>query len=92
MRPFFALALLSLACAGPIDAGTVERPVGDASCYVGGCSSQVCSDRPDVVTTCEWLPEYACYRSARCERQANGACGWTETPELLACLAKARAG
>lgn len=61
-------------------------PVSDG-CYVGGCSSQVCSDDPDVVTTCEWLPEYACYQDATCARQPDGACGWTPTPELLACLA-----
>src|SRR5690606_36797473 len=51
-------------------------------CYVGGCSGQVCSDRPDVMTTCTWRPEYACYQDATCERQASGECGWTMTPEL----------
>jgi hypothetical protein len=56
-------------------------------CYVGGCSGQICSDREGVISTCEFRPEYACYRSARCERQANGACGWTRTPELTSCLA-----
>jgi hypothetical protein len=40
-----------------------------------------------MVTTCEFRPEYACYRDATCERQADGTCGWTETPELTACLA-----
>ncbi len=57
-----------------------------AACYVGGCSSQICSDIPNVISTCEWKPEYACYHEATCERQADGACGWTETPELKACL------
>jgi hypothetical protein len=32
-------------------------------------------------------PEYACYRSATCAPQASGACGFTETPELAACIA-----
>jgi len=58
-------------------------------CYIGGCSSQVCSDKPDVITTCEWTERYTCYRTARCERQANGECGWTMTPELQDCLIKA---
>ena len=62
------------------------RRLVDQTCYVGGCSSQVCSDRPDVITTCEWRDEYACYQGATCERQGDGQCGWTETPELLACL------
>jgi eight-cysteine-cluster-containing protein len=57
-----------------------------APCYVGGCSGQVCSDDPGAITTCEWREEYACYRDATCERQADGACAWTETPELRMCL------
>ncbi|MBK9037252.1 MAG: hypothetical protein IPL61_39420 [Myxococcales bacterium] len=57
------------------------------TCYVGGCSGQVCSDRPGVVTTCEYRPEYTCYRTATCEEQVEGECGWTETDELDACLA-----
>lgn len=58
-----------------------------AACRPTGCSGQVCSDQ-EVVTTCEFRPEYACYKEsfARCERQANGQCGWTQTPQLAACL------
>lgn len=54
-------------------------------CIKTGCSSQVCSDR-NVITTCEWRPEYACYQKATCERQANGNCGFTQTTELTSCL------
>jgi hypothetical protein len=61
-------------------------PVPTEPCYVGGCSSQVCSDIPGVVTTCDWREEYACYRDAACERQPDGECGWTATPELRECL------
>jgi len=57
-----------------------------AQCRATGCSGQVCADR-DVITTCEFRPEFVCYRTARCERQADGQCGWTMTPELQACLA-----
>ncbi len=60
-------------------------------CYIGGCSAQVCSDDPDVITTCEWLEEYACYRNATCERQADGECGWTQSDALVECVASARA-
>lgn len=62
---------------------------GAKSCFKTGCSSQVCADR-DVVTTCEFRPEYACYQKAMCERQRNGECGFTQTAELAACLARAR--
>lgn len=54
-------------------------------CRKTGCSGQVCSDK-DVITTCEFLPEYACYQAARCEKQTNGNCGWTMTQELKDCL------
>jgi len=57
-----------------------------AQCRVTGCSSQVCADQ-DVITTCEFRPEFACYTNAVCERQADNQCGWTMTSELQACLA-----
>lgn len=63
-----------------------DAPTQGGACYVGGCSGQVCSDQEGVITTCEWRPEYACYADATCERQADGACGWTQTPGLLQCL------
>jgi hypothetical protein len=58
-------------------------------CMKTGCSGQVCSDQ-EVMTTCEYKTEYACYKKAACERQANGDCGFTPTPELNACLRRAR--
>lgn len=62
----------------------IGKPIS-RGCMVTGCSGQVCADRP-VYTTCEWRPEYACYADATCERQEDGNCGWTKTPELEACL------
>ena len=58
-------------------------------CIKTGCSNQVCSDQT-VVTTCEFRPEYECYQKAKCERQSDGNCGFTKTPELATCLAKKR--
>lgn len=73
------------------DAGTPEPDPGDATagggeCKPTGCSATVCSDE-EVMTTCEFKPEYACYKTATCARQADGACGWTKSAELDACLA-----
>ncbi|HEY5838390.1 MAG TPA: DUF6748 domain-containing protein [Pyrinomonadaceae bacterium] len=65
------------------------QPPGAGRCFKTGCSSQVCADR-NVITTCEFRPEYACYQKAMCERQRNGECGFTQTAELAACLARAR--
>jgi len=75
----------------PCPGGNIEptqniRELG--GCHIGGCSGQLCTDREDVNTTCEYLPEYACYGNAVCDRQSNGLCGWTQTSELAACLQK----
>ncbi len=60
-------------------------PISDG-CLKGGCSGQLCTDSPDMVSTCEWREEYACYKDALCERQPSGKCGWTPTPALTQCL------
>jgi hypothetical protein len=62
---------------------------GAKRCFKTGCSSEVCADH-NVVTTCIFRPEFACYQKAACARQANGECGFTQTAELLACLARVR--
>lgn len=54
-------------------------------CFKTGCSGQVCADE-EVITTCEYRTEYDCYKTAKCERQSNGKCGFTDTPELRRCL------
>lgn len=69
----------------PQNTPVVTDPQG--KCYVGGCSAQVCSDQPDMASTCEYRAEYACYKTAKCERQASGQCGWTPTQTLAMCLA-----
>jgi eight-cysteine-cluster-containing protein len=57
-------------------------------CARSGCSGTVCTEPENqVMTTCEFRPEYACYDNATCERQTDGKCGWTQTTELTACLA-----
>lgn len=62
-------------------------PAGE--CVRAGCSQTICAEAgeaSDIITTCEYRAEYACYNTARCERQADGKCGWTESPELRSCL------
>jgi hypothetical protein len=60
-----------------------------AACVVTGCSSHICAES-SVISTCEWKTEYGCYRDATCETQSTGKCGWTQTTELLACIAAAQ--
>ncbi|OGV97217.1 hypothetical protein A2W24_04295 [Microgenomates group bacterium RBG_16_45_19] len=42
----------------------------------------------NVSGICVVLPEAICYLTARCEIQPNGNCGWSQTSELTACLAR----
>ena len=61
-----------------------------AGCVPAGCSKEVCVDvahASETVSSCVYLPQFECYKTARCERQANGECGWTPTAQLKACLA-----
>jgi hypothetical protein len=60
-------------------------------CFIAGCSGQLCVDESgkDIITTCEFKEEYACYKTAKCERQENNQCGWTPTESLVACLSAA---
>jgi Kazal-type serine protease inhibitor domain len=68
-----------------------SRPTAQNGCKVAGCSSQLCVEEgSDSISTCEYREEYACYRTARCERQATGVCGWTQSQELRSCIANAR--
>ena len=60
-------------------------------CAVAGCSGQLCVpaiEAGNIMTTCEFRAEYACYKEASCEPQSNGECGWTQTAELQQCLAR----
>ncbi|HTL33442.1 MAG TPA: hypothetical protein VL326_09965 [Kofleriaceae bacterium] len=90
----FAAALL-IACgnskpkssSGETPSGS-QAPAPGGDCVKSGCSGTVCTEPGnEVVTTCEMKPEYACYQNAKCERQADGKCGWTQSPELTSCLA-----
>lgn len=67
------------------NSGIVPPPAEEIGCRRTGCSGQVCAER-DVATTCEFREIYACYREAACERQPDGGCGWTPSPELTRCL------
>lgn len=69
---------------------TLDKGIKAGGCFVGGCSQQLCSDQPNMASTCEWTASYACYKSAKCERQPNGQCGWTPSAELAMCLKDAR--
>lgn len=93
--PALFLTVLA-ACEAPVqpllDAGADSAVVAQPQCVVGGCSGQLCvsADIEPPITTCEFLPEYACYQTADCTTQPDGHCGWTLTADLMECLADAR--
>lgn len=67
-----------------------QPPLPASNCVVGGCSGELCVEKngEDVMSTCMYKEEFACYKKATCEIQQNGICGWTDTPELASCLKK----
>lgn len=92
-----ALCLSLAACvavdtSGGDSASSSSAPAAEqfvsADCKLSGCGGILCigADDEDIVTTCEWKDSYACYATARCEKEATGECGWTMTQELSACL------
>lgn len=71
--------------------GRAEQPNPNSvresgGCYIGGCNSQICSDQKNVISNCLWTETFACYKTAKCERQKDRQCGWTRTKELDKCL------
>jgi hypothetical protein len=86
LPPDYSSEPISATPANPI-LPTEPKPRENGGCYIGGCSSQLCSESTDLASTCEWRESYACFATATCERQSDGACGWTESPELKQCLA-----
>jgi hypothetical protein len=59
-------------------------------CVVTGCRMQFCLDQSDaksLVSSCGDLPQFACYRTAKCERNPDsGRCGWKMDNALASCL------
>ncbi len=62
----------------------LETTVKDG-CVIGGCNSEICAE-VEMDSICVFRPEATCYKTAICERQEDGECGWTQTTELQACL------
>lgn len=90
MNRLLLLSLLAAACGAKANPPPPEPtpPAAAGNCEIGGCSGTACSEPgKQVITTCEYKAEYACYQSATCARQADGTCGWTQSAELQACLA-----
>ena len=47
----------------------------DRDCFVGGCSGEVCSSEPDVISTCEYSEDFPSTEKFECGC-VNMVCGW----------------
>ncbi len=57
-------------------------------CSAGGCSGQVCTTKEkarELITTCEWLPEYDCLQETSCGC-VSGRCMWEESSAYKDCM------
>jgi hypothetical protein len=70
----------------PIMFGSESTVASTSGCVISGCSAQICADE-EMASTCEYRPEYNCYKAARCEKNSAGQCAWVDTPTLRRCLA-----
>lgn len=60
----------------------------DSDCSPAGCSSQLCIPKEkanDIITTCEFRPEYECLRLTNCGCISNK-CQWIENDDYSECL------
>ncbi len=89
MSKLALLIVVMAACGGGKSSPPATTPgPATGACEKAGCSGTVCAEpEKQVMTTCEYKAEYACYQSAACERQTDGQCGWTQSADLVACLA-----
>ncbi len=57
----------------------------DSDCITAGCSSQLCvsNEKSSVVTSCEYKPEYECYKSSHCGC-IQGTCSWDQDTQNCA--------
>ncbi len=96
MKKYIAILILSMfLIAGCEDVSDTKEPAvrecaSDSDCMRGGCSGQICGSRERVenlITTCEWMEVYGCYRMTDCGC-VDGKCDWQENKEFNDCMEK----
>jgi hypothetical protein len=64
--------------------------LNNTQCAVGGCRMNICGSQSEIanlVTTCEYKPSDACYKTAVCEFNTEmGRCAWRVDNTLALCL------
>jgi len=61
--------------------------ITSSDCVIGGCSGTICQskNREPVYTTCEYMPEYACYKQINCGC-ISGKCQWDKSAGFDRCV------
>lgn len=73
------------------ESGTEKECTTDDDCVIGGCSGTICQSKnaEPIFTTCEYLPEYGCYKEIKCGC-IDGKCQWDKTEQFDNCVEEAR--
>ena len=66
-----------------------EEPAEE--CFIGGCSGELCTDNPEVISTCELLPGMECFGEEMNCQLVEGECSWVLSQEAARCLLDVRA-
>jgi eight-cysteine-cluster-containing protein len=64
----------------------IEKEEVLASCYVGGCSSELCTSDKEVMSTCELLPGMECLNEEMTCEMIEGECTWVLSVEAAKCF------
>jgi hypothetical protein len=59
-----------------------------SKCKISGCNAEICADESlgDIASICLYNERFSCYKNAKCERQNDGECAWTEDNEFKSCI------
>ena len=59
-------------------------------CVASGCNGEICQnkDSESMASICLWKEKFVCYKTAKCEVQKDGTCGWTMDQSLTNCLSR----
>jgi len=64
---------------------STENAFVGQSCMISGCSREICQSKTNnpLVSNCIYVKSNSCYATARCEKQPDGNCAWTQTSQLF---------
>ncbi len=69
---------------------TTDKGLTDKECFIGGCSRELCTDDPEAISTCEFLPGMECLTEEMSCRLVAGECRWVLSEEAANCFLAVR--